>query len=121
LTALLEALTALPLLFLPSLPLALLLGVENAAAEVLFTGRVLGAALLAIAVACWLARGDPGSPAQRGLVIGVLVYDAGGGSLLAYAALGLGLSGVVLWPAVVLHVALAAWCLTGLGSGRAAT
>jgi hypothetical protein len=114
LTALLEGLTALPLLLLPSLPLALLLGVENATAEALFVGRVLGAALLAIAIACWLASGDPGGPAQRGVVIGVLIYDTGAASLLAYAALGLGLSGVVLWPAVVLHGALTAWCLAGL-------
>jgi hypothetical protein len=32
-------------------------------------------------------------------------------AVLAHAALGLGATGVLLWPAVGLHTALAAWCI----------
>ena len=64
-TAILEAGTDLALLFVPSVPLALLLGVAQAAPEALFVGRVTGAALFAIGVACGL-RGATGA-ARRGL------------------------------------------------------
>jgi hypothetical protein len=110
-TAFVEVGTGLLLLLLPSVPLALLLGLDDPAAETLFMGRVGGAALLAIGVASWLARRDQGGPAQQGLFIGVLIYDAGAASLLAYAGVVLRRAGIALWPAVVLHTSLAAWCV----------
>jgi hypothetical protein len=113
-TAIGEAGTGLMLLVLPSVLLALLFGVSPAAPETIIVGRVGGAALLAIGVACWLARNDHGSPAQWGLLAGVLIYDAAAAALLAYAGLGLGLVGLALWPAVVFHTALAVWCVACL-------
>src|SRR5262249_23386925 len=113
-TAFGEVGTGLLFLFLPSVPFALLLGAESAAAEALFVGRVAGAALLAIGVACWLARNDDGRPAQLGLLTGVLIYDAAAAALLAYAGLALSMVGIALWPAVVLHAALAVWCIVCL-------
>jgi hypothetical protein len=110
-TAVGEGGTGLLLLFLPAVLLALLLGEGPAAPEALFVGRVAGAALLAIGVACWLARNEPVSPAQRGLLTGVLIYDAAVAALLSYAGLVLSMVGVALWPAVVLHTALAVWCV----------
>jgi hypothetical protein len=110
-TAFVEVGTGLLLLASPSFPLEILLGLDNAAAETLFTGRIGGAALLAIGVASWLARNDTGSPAQHGLLIGVAVYDVGAASLLAYAGMVLRMAGMALWPAVVLHTALAVWCI----------
>src|SRR5262249_36575021 len=77
----------------------------------LLIARVAGAALLAIGVACWLARGDERSPAQLGLLAGVLIYDVAAAVLLAYAGLVLSMVGIALWPAVVLHTALAVWCV----------
>jgi hypothetical protein len=71
-------------------------------------------ALLALGVACWLARADAQSRAARGLTGGMLVYNAGVATVLVYAALGLGLFGVGLWPAVLLHAALAIWCVLRL-------
>jgi hypothetical protein len=109
-----EAGTGLLLLILPSVPLALLLGVEDAARESIFVARLFGAALLAIGVACWLGRSDTSSRAQLGLIGGVLVYDAAAAMLLAYARLYLSLAGIALWPAVVVHVVLAAWCVVCL-------
>ncbi len=115
-TAILEVGTGLALLVVPSVPLALLLGLKQASPEAIFVGRVAGAALLALGVASWLARGDRGSPAERGLLIGVLIYDAAAAGLLVYAALGLSMAGVALWPAVVVHAALALWCVVCLGA-----
>jgi hypothetical protein len=109
LTALLEVGTGLLLLIVPSVPLALLLGVNEAQPETPFVGRIAGGALLAIGVASWLARNDVQSAAQFGLLVGILIYDAAAAALLAYASLGLGMAGIALWPAVVIHSALALW------------
>jgi hypothetical protein len=111
LSAILEVGTGIALLVLPSVPLALLLGVSLPAPETLLAGRMAGAALLALGVAGWLARGDKQSPALHGLVIGFLIYDSAAAVLLGYAGLVLNLVGVALWPAVVLHTALAIWCV----------
>jgi hypothetical protein len=113
-TAVLEAGTGLALLIVPSVPLALLLGLTQAAPEAIFVSRVAGAALLAIGIACWLARGDKGSPAELGLLIGVLLYDVAAAGLLSCAALGLGMVGAALWPGVVVHTVLAGWCVACL-------
>ena len=117
-TAVLEVGTALLLLFVPAVPLAVLLGVEQAAPETLLIARVAGVALLAIGVACWLARGDERSAAQVGLLIGILIYDVGAAALLAYAGIGLGMTGLALWPAVAIHAALAVWSLLSLRTGQ---
>jgi hypothetical protein len=110
-TALGEAATGLFLLVLPAGALASLLGVKEAGHEAIFLGRIPGSALLAIGVACWLARRDQGGPAQYGMLAGVLVYDVAAAALLAYAGLVLKITGLFLWPAVVLHSALAVWCM----------
>jgi hypothetical protein len=119
-TAVLEAGTALLLLFVPAVPLTLLLGLEQAAPEALLVARVAGVALLAIGVACWLARGDERSAARVGLLIGILIYDIGAAALLVYAGLGLGMAVLALWPAVVIHVALAVWGVLSLRAGQSA-
>jgi hypothetical protein len=113
-TAVLEVGIGLLLLLVPAIPLAVLLGVEQAAPEALLVARIAGAALLAIGVASWLARGDERSAAQVGLLIGILIYDVGAAGLLAYAGLGLGMVGLALWPAVAIHAALAVWSLRSL-------
>jgi hypothetical protein len=109
-TALGEGGTGLFLLLLPSVPLALLLGVDQASPETIFVARVAGAALLGIGVACWLGRSDKFGPAQLGLLAGVLLYDVAAAALLTYAGLVLRMVGIALWPAAVLHTALAVWC-----------
>jgi hypothetical protein len=109
-TALGEGGTGLALLSAPAVVFRLLLGVESAAPQALVIGRVAGGALLAIGVACWLARND-GRSAQFGLLTGVLVYDVAAAVLLSAAGSSLGMTGVALWPAVVLHGALALWCV----------
>jgi len=110
LTAVIEAATGLALIALPALVVRLLLGAEISGASIPL-GRVAGAALLALGVACWLARDDAQSRATRGLVVAMLMYNLVATAVLAFAGIGLGLHGVVLWPAVVLHAAMGVWCV----------
>ncbi len=120
LTAIIEAATGLGLMAVPSVVVRLLLGspLDTSAAAML--GRVAGAALLALGVACWLARGDTLSRATRGLVVAMLIYNLVATALLAFAGIGFQLHGVVLWPAVVLHAVMGAWCITTLLRTQAA-
>src|SRR6266403_2149631 len=109
LTAFIEAATGLALIALPAIVVRLLLGAEISGASIPL-GRVAGAALLALGVACWLARDDRQSRAARGLVVAMLMYNIVATAVLAFAGIGLRLYGVALWPAVVLHAAMAVWC-----------
>ena len=116
-TAAIELGAGLALLCCPPATVVLLLGsgLDTSAAVIL--GRVAGAALLALGVACWLARDDTQSRAARGLVVAMLLYNVATVALLAFAGIGLGLQGVALWPAVVLHAAMAVWCVACLRRG----
>ena len=116
LTAIIEAATGLALIAVPAIVVRLLLGVEISGASIPL-GRVAGAALLALGVACWLARDDRQSRATRGLVVAMLIYNLVATAVLAFAGIGLGFVGIALWPAVVLHAAMAVWCVACLRRG----
>jgi len=92
-----EAVTGLALLIAPSLVGQLLLG-EQLAGVAIPVARVAGIALVALGIACW-----PGPP-----LVGMLAYSAMTTSYLAYVGFAGGLTGVLLWPAVILHVMLTA-------------
>ncbi len=107
----LEAATGLALLATPRIPVSLLLGVSLDALGAATVARVAGAALLALGVAFWFARGDGQSRATRALLAAMLLYNVTVVALLVHSRLGLGLSGIGLWPVVILHAALAAWSI----------
>jgi len=90
-----EAATGLALLMAPSLVGQLLLG-EQLAGVAIPAARVAGIALIALGIACW-----PGPP-----LVGMVTYSAFVTVYLAYLGFAGGLTGVLLWPAVVLHVIL---------------
>jgi hypothetical protein len=115
-TALVEALTGLCLLFLPDAVFAVLLGITHATTEAIFVGRLTGAALLAIGIASWMARADTRTPSHLGLLTGILIYNAAASMLLAFGGAVLKMVGVLLWPAVALHMVLAVWCFISLRS-----
>jgi hypothetical protein len=92
-----EAGTGLALLLVPALVGRLLLG-EELTGIAIPVARVAGIALIALGVACW-----PGPPR-----VGMLTYSAAVTLYLAYLGFAGGLSGPLLWPAVVLHVILTA-------------
>ena len=119
-TALVETGTGLLLLVWPALVLALLFGWRQVAPETLLIGRVAGAAVISIGVASWPARRDTGSPAQLGVLAGLLTYNVVVTLVLVFAGAVLRMIGIVLWPAVVYHAALAAWCLACLQRRQAA-
>jgi len=101
----------------PPLVIGLLLGVSLDAPAALMVGRIAGAALLSLGGACWLARDDRPSRARRGLVAAMLLYNCAAGAVLAHAGAGVRLVGVLMWPAVALHAALAVWCIVCLRKG----
>ena len=108
-TVLVETPIGLMLLLSPPLVAGLLLG-ASLDAPALIVGRIAGAALLSLGVACWLARDDGPSLALRGLIAAMLLYNCAAVAVLAHAGAVVGLVGVLMWPAVALHAALAVWC-----------
>ena len=107
LAAVAEAATGLALLIVPSLVGRLLLG-EELTGIAIPVARVAGIALIALGIACW-----PGTP-----LVGMLTYSAAITLYLAYVGLAGGLTGVLLWPAVVLHVILTALLIRALRSDK---
>jgi hypothetical protein len=75
--------------------------------------------LLALGIACWLARGDAAGRAVRGLVVGMLVYNFGAVGVLGAAGSQLQAAAIVLWLAVILHALMGIWCASLLVSKSA--
>jgi hypothetical protein len=113
-TAIVEAGAGLALLGAPSVTASLLLGtpLDSSGAESL--ARIGGAAILALAIVCWLEGRDVLSLAARGLVVAMVFYNITVAVVLAFASVGHGLHGVLLWPAVAFHAVMAAWCVIDL-------
>ena len=112
-TAAVEALAGLALLGVPSLTASLLLGTLLEAPDATILARVGGAAILALAIVCWLTR-DAQRPVSQGLIIAMTFYNTAVAAVLALAGFGQGLHGALLWPAVAFHVAMGAWCVSAL-------
>ena len=113
-TAIIEAGAGLALLCLPSRAAKLLLATPLQEPAACTVARVGGAGLLALGVACWLARNDTESSAARALVIALVIYNLVVALVLAAAGLRSQPVGIILWPAVVLHTAMTAWCVVSL-------
>jgi hypothetical protein len=91
-----EAATGLALLMVPALVGKLLLG-EPLTGVAIPVARVAGIALIALGIAC-----RPGPP-----IVGMLTYGSLVTLYLAYLGF-VGFAGVLLWPAVALHLVLTA-------------
>ena len=102
-----EAATGLALLIVPSLVGRLLLG-EELTGVAIPVARVAGIALIALGVAC-----GPGTPR-----VGMLTYSAAVTLYLAYVGVDGGVTGILLWPAVVLHGILTALLTRALTRGK---
>jgi hypothetical protein len=110
-SAIIEAPTGLALIAVPAFVVRLLLGADLLGAGIPL-GRVAGVALLALGVACWRAQPDAQSPAARGLVSAMVLYNVGAVAVLGTAGLQLPSVGIALWPVVILHAAMSLWCIT---------
>lgn len=117
-TAVIETGIGLALLVSPTLPVSVLIGASLDTPAGLVAGRVAGAALLSLGLCCWLARQDEHSRTATGIVSAMLLYNVAAVVVLAYAGIGFRLSGIGLWPTVVLHLAIAVWCLACLRTKR---
>ena len=115
-TAVIEAGAGLALMIWPSAAVMLLLGAALDTPVGLTLGRIAGAALLALGVACWLARHNAESRPVAGLIMAMLLYNSAVVLLLAVAGAFSGLVGIFLWPAVTLHAAMAVWCIAHVRS-----
>jgi hypothetical protein len=94
--AAIEVATGVALLIAPSVVGRVLLGetLEGVATPL---ARVAGIALVALGIACW------GLP-----TLGMSIYGGGVALFLAFVGLRKQMAGILLWPAVVLHVVLTA-------------
>jgi len=110
-TAIVEGFTGLALAIAPSLVVSILLGTSLTDQGAVLIARLAGAALTAIAIACWLSRDATHSSV---MVKAMLVYNTFSISLLVYAVLCIKISGQGLWPAVLFHLALLVWCVSSL-------
>ena len=90
-----EIATGLALLLVPSLVAQLLMGQALTGVTVPLA-RVTGIALVGLGIACW-----PGPP-----LLGMLTYSSAVALYLGYVGLSGGPSGMLLWPAVAVHVVL---------------
>lgn len=108
-SALIELGTGVALLTIPSLIAEILLGNGLSSLESLALARIAGSALIAISVACWLARnGD--CLALSGQVVALLIYNLAVPIVLIHGHFEYAFDGVGLWPATLMHSALGVWC-----------
>jgi hypothetical protein len=109
-TAFVEAGAGLALLGLPSVTTSLLFGTPLDSFAAVSVARIGGAAIFAIAIVCFLARGNAHGLASHGMLVALLFYNLVVAGVLAFASFGHDLHGVLLWPAAAFHFAMAAWC-----------
>jgi len=98
----------------PSTAVALLLGSPLETSVAVTLGRLAGVALFTLGIANWLMHYAEQSAAARRLVIAMVLYNLGAVFLLGLTGIGSQSVGVALWPAVILHAAMAVWCITCL-------
>jgi len=112
-TAACEVPTGILLLIAPTLTSEFLLGEGPSSPQAFVIARIAGVALVSIGVACWLLRTADRS-SQRRQLIAVLTYNLAVPILLIQSRLAASVGGPGLWPASVLHLLLAGWCVAGL-------
>jgi hypothetical protein len=110
-TALVEGVTGLALAIIPTLVVSILLGTSLTGISAILIARLAGVALITVAIACWLTRGNTQSDA---IVKAMLAYNFFSVILLIMAVLIEHISGPGLWPAVSVHFVLLVWCLLSL-------
>jgi len=109
-TAFIETATGIALLVIPSLISQILLGEGLTSPPALVVARVAGVALLSLGLSCWLGRnGDISACSVQ--IFGMLIYNLAVPIILLHGRIFLALGGIGLWPACILHMVLAIWCV----------
>lgn len=116
-TAVLEGIAGIVLVVVPSFIVPILLNASLDDPIAVLFARLLGAALITIAIACWLSKTHRQSSLMTIALIG---YNLIASCVFVYAALVEEMAGPGLWPCVALHVGLLIWCLiiVSQGGGR---
>jgi len=109
-TVVFEASTGLGLLFAPARVVSVLLNSSLVEPSGILVGRLAGAALISIAIMCWLYRNVEHA---GGVVKALLFYNVAAAALLVYAGTS-GFSGWALWAVALLHAGMAMWCTRAL-------
>jgi hypothetical protein len=112
--AAIEAVAGLALLLKPTVAVSALLGAPLDIATGLVAGRIAGAALVGLAIACWQARNGERGNSATSVVEAMSFYNFAAAIVLVYAGTRLDLRSALLWPAIVLHLCLGAWCVMTL-------
>ena len=110
-TAVIEAGAGVAILCFPSKMVELLLGFPLHERPSVALVRVAGAVLLALGMACWLASRDARTKSARSWVTVMTVYNLSAATALGIIGVRAPSAGVLLWPTVVLHAAMALWCV----------
>ena len=108
--AVFEAIAGVGLLFTPVLVVSVLLETPLDTPGGLISSRIAGAALIALAIACWQGRDAERNGAALGILAAMFFYNIAVAALLAYGGVRLGLQSMFIWPTIVLHSALSLWC-----------
>ena len=112
LTSVFEITTGLVLIAIPSVTVSLLLGPSLTEPSGMLVARIGGAALITLAIACWLSRNDVQS--SMVMIKALVFYNLAAALLLVYAGVVEHFSGMGLWPAALLHIGLLGWCIKSL-------
>jgi hypothetical protein len=100
-----EVATGLSILIIPRLFVLLLLGAAVAQPGVVIA-RICGLALLSLGLACWPGKQAPIGQQGAALVRALLTYNALLAPYLVYLRILSGYRGVLLVPAIILHIVL---------------
>jgi hypothetical protein len=100
-TGVIEALTGVALIFVPSLVGQLLFGSELNSALGTALAMVGGAAVFSLAIGCGMARSTPASLVAVKML---LIYNTAVTLVLLYAVLGLGFKTIPLWGVIIFHI-----------------
>ena len=115
-SALLAVVVGVAALIMPVVTGSLLVGATVDTPAGLVAGRIAGAAILSLGLACWQTRNGEG--AAIGVVSALLVYNAAAAMILVYAGVWLKLQSTLLWLAIVIHWVMAGWCLVNIWMSR---
>ena len=100
-----EALVGALALVSPAMVVGFLLGGPTDSIAAVLT-RLFGAGVFALGLACLRARDDVGSTAGLAVTIGITSYNVLAAVLLVWAAGSVGLGGLMLWAAGLVHAVL---------------
>jgi hypothetical protein len=110
-SGLIEGVTGLALAIVPSLLVSVLLGTSITDPAAILIGRLAGATLVCIGGACLLSRTEIEAWVMVKVMLG---YNILSSTILVYATSVEKISGPGLWPAILIHLGLLAWCIKSL-------